>query len=654
MSPLVLAAIHLHLNNFKLAAQSLEFGLSHNFQVREHPVYHLIRAQIQKKQNELTDAIQTLQYAMGLPGMKASGKPSVREKIHVNVNDRVSVFLELADTHRLLGQQHEAAKVMQDAINEFQGSPEEVRITIANVDLALARGDIELALGTLRNVSPEQQYFVQAREKMADIYLNYRNDKRLYANCYRELVEKKPSVHTSLLLGDAYMSIQEPEKAIEIYESALRLNPKDTTLASKIVLVDHLVNCIHFHLIDLAELLLRLKQHEKAEKILRQTLEQDVKYTDLDVMKEQAKCLHLLTKICQQTNRSEDALLFFTKAKEMQIRVYQRVQTEQPDMVPVQRQMITKLCCEMAQHAMNYSDYEHAVASYKEALTYNEGDGRNDAATIMLADLSFSRNDYENSLKHYKQLLTTKPDNYEVLAKLVDLLRRSGNLEDAADFLETAKETSPHSKTDAGFNYCLGLYDWYTGRSTAALKCFNMARKDTVWGNRAIFNMVEICLNPDSDTIGGEVFESVEGQTGMDKMKLDNEQVALRTAEKLLKEVKPRNGNIRLQLMENMVLVASKTKSNVEKALTSFMEVASLQKDNVGALYGMATAYMVQKQVPKARNQLKRVSKSNWTLEDAEDLEKSWLLLADIYIQSSKYDMSNELLKKCLQYNKVS
>lgn len=56
----------------------------------------------------------------------------------------------------------------------------------------------------------------------------------------------------------------------------------------------------------------------------------------------------------------------------------------------------------------------------------------------------------------------------------------------------------------------------YTGRSTAALKCFNMARKDTVWGNRAIFNMVEICLNPDSDTIGGEVFESVEGQTGWD------------------------------------------------------------------------------------------------------------------------------------------
>ena len=81
--------------------------------------------------------------------------------------------------------QHEAAKVMQDAINEFQNTPEEVRITIANAELSLARGDVEMSLGMLRNVSPDQPYYVQAREKMADIYLNHRKDKRLYASCYR-------------------------------------------------------------------------------------------------------------------------------------------------------------------------------------------------------------------------------------------------------------------------------------------------------------------------------------------------------------------------------------------------------------------------------------------------------------------------------------
>jgi tetratricopeptide repeat protein 21B len=98
---------------------------------------------------------------------------------------------------------------MQDAINDFHGTPEEVRITISNADLSISRGDIESAITMLRNIGPNQPYFVQAREKMADIYLHHRKDKKLYASCYRELVDKNPSPHTCLLLGDAYMSIQE-------------------------------------------------------------------------------------------------------------------------------------------------------------------------------------------------------------------------------------------------------------------------------------------------------------------------------------------------------------------------------------------------------------------------------------------------------------
>ena len=34
----------------------------------------------------------------------------------------------------------------------------------------------------------------------------------------REVVEKSPSPQSYLLLGDAYMSITEPERALEIYE----------------------------------------------------------------------------------------------------------------------------------------------------------------------------------------------------------------------------------------------------------------------------------------------------------------------------------------------------------------------------------------------------------------------------------------------------
>lgn len=82
--------------------------------------------------------------------------------------------------------------------------------------------------------------------------------------------------------------------------------------------------------------------------------------------------------------------------------------------------------------------------------------------------------------------------------------------------------------------------------------------------------------------------------------------------------------------------------------------VYSQQKDYVPALLAMATAYMILKQTPRARNQLKRISKMNWNIIDADEFEKSWLLLADIYIQSGKYDMAGELLKRCLRHNKVT
>jgi len=80
---------------------------------------------------------------------------------------------------------------MQDAINEFTGTPEEirynvlrdcfepffcfcftwlfesvlisffVRVMIANADFSLARGDIEQALEMLRKITPEQRYIAQ-------------------------------------------------------------------------------------------------------------------------------------------------------------------------------------------------------------------------------------------------------------------------------------------------------------------------------------------------------------------------------------------------------------------------------------------------------------------------------------------------------------
>lgn len=59
--------------------------------------------------------------------------------------------------------------------------------------------------------------------------------------------------------------------------------------------------------------------------------------------------------------------------------------------------------------------------------------------------------------------------------------------------------------------------------------------------------------------------------------KQESEQLAVRTAEKLLKELKPQTqgGHIQLRILENYCILATKQKANVEKALGVFTEIAN-------------------------------------------------------------------------------
>jgi hypothetical protein len=51
--------------------------------------------------------------------------------------------------------------------------------------------------------------YIQAKVKMAEIYLNHKRDRKAYARCYSELFERHKTVESCILLGEAYLSIQE-------------------------------------------------------------------------------------------------------------------------------------------------------------------------------------------------------------------------------------------------------------------------------------------------------------------------------------------------------------------------------------------------------------------------------------------------------------
>ena len=112
---LLMAQVQLHQGNFMNAQQSLEVGLSYNFEVRNHPIYHLINAKVLKDQGEVKEAIRTLQTAMQLVNDIKNkkikpGSAGGHNKIDFTTTDRVSLYLELSECYRLNGQNQEASR----------------------------------------------------------------------------------------------------------------------------------------------------------------------------------------------------------------------------------------------------------------------------------------------------------------------------------------------------------------------------------------------------------------------------------------------------------------------------------------------------------------------------------------------------------------
>uniref|UniRef100_A0A8C4RW38 Tetratricopeptide repeat domain 21A n=1 Tax=Erpetoichthys calabaricus TaxID=27687 RepID=A0A8C4RW38_ERPCA len=659
---LLMAQVYLIMGNFRKCSQSLETGVSHNFEVRELPLYHLIKARTLKMMGDLPEAIKTLKMVMSLPSMR-KGASAKAASASISTSDRVSVYLELAEVLRLNGELHEATKILQDAIVQFSGTSEEIRITVANVDLAISRGDTDTALGMLRNISATQPYYTQAKEKMAEIYLYQNKDKRLYVACYRLF----------FVLCTAHMNI--PEKAIEVYEQALKRNAKDATLASKTgqaLIKAHQYNkAINYYeaaikisgqeflYYDLAELFLKLKQYDKAQKLVKQVLEHKF-VTDLPTMMSDVKYLTLLARIHSKSGKSPEAMDALNKAYDVQSRVLKRLVLEQPEIIPTQKLLASSLLSLMAEQCVSQKDFDSAIKHYKEALSFLEKDSK---LLISLARLYLDLGDLDSCQRQCMLLLENEEKNEEaamvhnflVLERLIDLLRRTGKLDEAPALLQKAENQSARSTFEPGYNYCKGLY-LHLGQPNEALRLFNKARKDSDWGQKAVHTMIQICLNPDNETIGGEVFENLNEDSGNNGTaeKKESEQLAVKTAQNLLKEFHPRTKQSEEQqiLLQNNCLLATKDKMNIEKALSVFAEMASSEKEHVPALLAMAQAYMILKQTPRARNQLKRINKVNWNAAEAEELEKSWLLLADIYIKAGKYDIATDLLKRCLLYNK--
>lgn len=118
-------------------------------------------------------------------------------------------------------------------------------------------------------------------------------------------------------------------------------------------------------------------------------------------------------------------------------------------------------------------------------------DTSNDLALLIVADLSFRRCDFVIAKKHFYKLLEKQPTNWAALARLIEVCRRTDCLEEVKTSMAVVHKNTNH----AGFHYCYGLYSWYASNINDAMKHFNLAKNDAEWGQQALHNMVQICLD---------------------------------------------------------------------------------------------------------------------------------------------------------------
>ncbi|KAH8417031.1 hypothetical protein KR222_001783 [Zaprionus bogoriensis] len=164
---LLMAQILVGKKQYSKAFEYLELAFTHDFTVRERPMYHLLKGIILKNQGNLHEAHQSLVQALQLVGGSVIGiKPhdtTMQRDRTINSSDKMTLYIELIYILRDMGDSqgiHESQRILQFAIEEFSGTTEMGRLVIAHSQLMLEKCDFTKAISLLSTISPDESYYI--------------------------------------------------------------------------------------------------------------------------------------------------------------------------------------------------------------------------------------------------------------------------------------------------------------------------------------------------------------------------------------------------------------------------------------------------------------------------------------------------------------
>mmetsp|Transcript_13183 Transcript_13183/g.20525 ORF Transcript_13183/g.20525 Transcript_13183/m.20525 type:complete len:285 (+) Transcript_13183:2332-3186(+) len=274
-------------------------------------------------------------------------------------------------------------------------------------------------------------------------------------------------------------------RAIKYYEQTLKEDPKLFDLRT-----------------DLAELFIKLKAFEDSKRVLLDALRSinDHKQ-DIDTKSRHVNTLILLSKVYLEEDmqgtdwkfkENPDAKQALIEASKTQNDVLELCRQLQNDRLDEERKTAADILFKLGRYYEErdgnlndaiacYNDTLQRCNDHKDAMVaiarvhQNQGNNElclqfcqkilklqpsNEEATYMTANLMLMKEQTDGAIETYKHLLEKEPDNFNILANLIELLRRAGKITDVQRFIENAETKTQRSKM-AGLSYCKGLFCRY-------------------------------------------------------------------------------------------------------------------------------------------------------------------------------------------------
>lgn len=527
------------------------------------------------------------------PGRMAS------DSLRVTDDDIVCLYVVYASALSKSGRTKEARKVLSNGKVLFAGMPQEVHILIASSQLAVERNDFDSAIRMLDKVDSDSPTFVRAQLIKAEILLVNSRNKEGYVKCFTQLVEKYPTSRSFALLGEAHLRILNPEAAVVAFEEAFMRDSANLGLRARIGkalvatheyhrAIDFYESCLRdidsqlpgaiggelvalAH--DLARLYIKLGRLESASRVLLRVLHHRGK-KDIGDMRDDVETFHLLSSVQTNNDQLSEVIETLQKAKDMQREIVGIVRSNgisPAEVIDAERQKLSDICLNMGNWYFEQLGNDDSVENcVNEALQHNPQNTKamfalaklrfrrgetdlcaaqcnkilsanvtDEQAAVMLADILFKENksDSRECLQPLQNLLSSYPNRYGALYKLIVYLRRLGALEEAPDYIDRAAKADNRSGSHIGLHFCKGLYARYTNDIVGAVKEFNMCRKDSVWGAEALVHMIELYLNPDQEGVWEEKEAKEDDATVANESEAFVENI--QAAEALLEELRP-------------------------------------------------------------------------------------------------------------------